>query len=542
MPTIDEFEPAIPEILDHIPFSKEGETKKGRIDAFIELFTEDIKYLIESNKLNWDDKYSKNETFNKEEVLQKINEFINGAPGAGAPGALDTLNEIATALGNDPNFATTIINLLGNKVDKVTGKQLSTEDYTTIEKTKLSGIQANANNYVHPGTHLASMITQDSTHRFVTDEEKAAISASQSDAVFETAGGTGNVITLTLPTLTNGLSKTFIASANNGGTTTTINSKKIYKPSTTIPPTLMTGKAYTVWYNAPGDCFFIKASAEGDALVSHVLATKKFSTDVDVGLEGTMPNNGVLSEALNCGQSFNIPVGYTSGGAITANSLSSQTSATALANYILYGYTAWVNGIKVTGNIPIKSASTITPSTVNQTIAANQYLSEIQTILGDPDLISDNIKATKSISNITGKASIVDTADATAQASEISSGKTAYVNGSKVTGTGSATRRFVTGTTKGISGIINQSTLGSSGIRADTLVNITGFDFVPTVAFVYLVNFQMPVVFFEDRAIWDKSIYLKSENNASFIVENGRLQMPGSPNSIGSDYIYYIYE
>lgn len=41
---------------------------------------------------------------------------------------------------------------ISNKVDKVTGKGLSTEDYTTAEKNKLSGIEANANNYVHPTT------------------------------------------------------------------------------------------------------------------------------------------------------------------------------------------------------------------------------------------------------------------------------------------------------------------------------------------------------------------------------------------------------
>ena len=39
-----------------------------------------------------------------------------------------------------------------NKVDKVEGKQLSTEDYTTAEKTKLGGIANNANNYTHPTT------------------------------------------------------------------------------------------------------------------------------------------------------------------------------------------------------------------------------------------------------------------------------------------------------------------------------------------------------------------------------------------------------
>jgi hypothetical protein len=41
---------------------------------------------------------------------------------------------------------------IANKVDKVDGKQLSTEDYTTAEKTKLQGVAANANNYVHPTT------------------------------------------------------------------------------------------------------------------------------------------------------------------------------------------------------------------------------------------------------------------------------------------------------------------------------------------------------------------------------------------------------
>lgn len=41
---------------------------------------------------------------------------------------------------------------LALKVDKVNGKQLSTNDYTTSEKNKLQGIAANANNYTHPTT------------------------------------------------------------------------------------------------------------------------------------------------------------------------------------------------------------------------------------------------------------------------------------------------------------------------------------------------------------------------------------------------------
>lgn len=43
-----------------------------------------------------------------------------------------------------------IATLLDSKVDKVEGKGLSTNDYTTAEKTKLSSIAAGANKYVHP--------------------------------------------------------------------------------------------------------------------------------------------------------------------------------------------------------------------------------------------------------------------------------------------------------------------------------------------------------------------------------------------------------
>jgi len=71
---------------------------------------------------------------------------------------------------------------LGKKVDKVTGKGLSTEDYTTAEKTKLAGIAAGANNYTHPSSHPPSIITQDSSNRFVTDSEKVAWNAKETPA------------------------------------------------------------------------------------------------------------------------------------------------------------------------------------------------------------------------------------------------------------------------------------------------------------------------------------------------------------------------
>ena len=43
---------------------------------------------------------------------------------------------------------------------------------TAAMVAKLAGIAEGANNYVHPSTHAATMITEDELHRFVTDAEK----------------------------------------------------------------------------------------------------------------------------------------------------------------------------------------------------------------------------------------------------------------------------------------------------------------------------------------------------------------------------------
>lgn len=66
---------------------------------------------------------------------------------------------------------------LNDKVDKVAGKALSSNDYTDIEKAKLAGIADNATNYTHPASHPPSIITQDASNRFVTDAEKTAWNA-----------------------------------------------------------------------------------------------------------------------------------------------------------------------------------------------------------------------------------------------------------------------------------------------------------------------------------------------------------------------------
>ena len=68
----------------------------------------------------------------EEYVQQQLNALIDGAPEA-----LDTLKELAAALGDDANFASTMIQELAGKVDKAEGQRLITDE----EAAKLAGLQ-----------------------------------------------------------------------------------------------------------------------------------------------------------------------------------------------------------------------------------------------------------------------------------------------------------------------------------------------------------------------------------------------------------------
>ena len=68
-------------------------------------------------------------------VDTKVADLVNSAPET-----LDTLGEVATALQNNSNVVDALNSAIGNKVDKVSGKGLSTNDYTTAEKEKLSSL------------------------------------------------------------------------------------------------------------------------------------------------------------------------------------------------------------------------------------------------------------------------------------------------------------------------------------------------------------------------------------------------------------------
>ena len=113
------------------------------------------------------------------------------------------------------------------------------------------------------------------------------------------------------------------------------------------------------------------------------------------------------------------------------------SDATATEAEIREGYTAYVNGKKIIGTIPDWGEHTYIPTTEDQVFAPGHYVSGIQTVKGDANLISGNIKKGVSIFNVEGSLESeggIDTSDATAASSDILLNKTAYVNGEKITG------------------------------------------------------------------------------------------------------------
>ena len=74
-----------------------------------------------------------------------------------------------------------------NKADKTVATVENDGLMSKTDKSKLDGIAANANNYIHPANHPATMITEDATHRFVSDAEKTTWNGKASTDVATTA-------------------------------------------------------------------------------------------------------------------------------------------------------------------------------------------------------------------------------------------------------------------------------------------------------------------------------------------------------------------
>lgn len=117
------------------------------------------------------------------------------------------VSDLAAIL-SDEDYTTGILNVIANKVDKVSGKGLSTNDYTTTEKNKLSGIESGAQVHIAP----------------TTTEVKSALGTGSGTSKYLREDGTW-----VTPPNDNTTYKLTINSIDNGGGSTSLGS--IYAPT-----------------------------------------------------------------------------------------------------------------------------------------------------------------------------------------------------------------------------------------------------------------------------------------------------------------------
>lgn len=89
-----------------------------------------------------------NEFATKSDVDNRVSELINGAPEA-----LDTLQELSSALGEDPNFAATITNELSKKLNKET-YEIDKKSFATKDDLNLKANVSMLDNYVENSSFI----------------------------------------------------------------------------------------------------------------------------------------------------------------------------------------------------------------------------------------------------------------------------------------------------------------------------------------------------------------------------------------------------
>lgn len=149
---------------------------------------------------------------------------VTRAKGAESANATAIANEVERATGVEETLNSNITQLQTQKVDKVEGKGLSTNDYTTPEKNKLAAIEAEANKYVLPAattTTLGGIIVGDRLSIDSTGKLVATYTYTLPTASSTVLGGvkTGSNITNTNGTIS--LTKANVTSALGVDPTTT---------------------------------------------------------------------------------------------------------------------------------------------------------------------------------------------------------------------------------------------------------------------------------------------------------------------------------
>ncbi len=286
------------------------------------------------------------------------------------------------------NTERSLWNTVTKKVDKVTGRGLSTNDYTTAEKNKLASLK----NYSHPSTHPATMIVEDSNHKFVTQAEKNNWNSKAPGGYG--IGGTAKDISN--QNLNNYINSGFYRGYNmaNAPTDDWYYIEVIQHASTWVLQ--IATRLHT-------DLRFFRRNSSGtwqawkkiltqndyDQLFQSVSSGKNQLETAITGKDGTVSKSSGIAtfNELKAGIQ-SIP--QARGNATTANVLSGKTFTSAV-----YGAS------QKSGTMPNQGAKVITPGTTNKAIPAG-YHNGGGYILGSNNLVSSNIREGVNIFGVTG--------------------------------------------------------------------------------------------------------------------------------------------
>ncbi|HDR9024824.1 TPA: hypothetical protein QDB09_005431 [Burkholderia vietnamiensis] len=281
-------------------------------------------------------------------LLTQMQAAINALVAA-APGALDTLNELATALGNDPNFATTMTNALALKA------ALDSPIFTGTPKGTLPP-QFDNSTRLAPTSFVQRALGNMQTGGRIQSAANAAFSASQAGGSFTLEVCSTTYALPALSTVQPGATFEFLATVN-AATVSTVGADKMMTGSMVSASTCMLNHGDTAKFVSDGTYWVLVG---GSAALR--LSLGDFANSITNNGYQKLPNGlilqwGVIGTSGSGDVQIIFPIGYTTACySVVASPNSNLANGTFDSPNGITVSGFWLGGYQCTTSPPIRSS------------------------------------------------------------------------------------------------------------------------------------------------------------------------------------------